>query len=98
MLEMKEVKTIRKIKSIICYIKAIPFWLRYGEWIPHVFKEDSREDDVIIVSTNNSFRVAKDFSHRPNERIHPKATLITCKCKYCGIKEYEWFDVDPIRI
>ena len=87
-----------RIKSILCYIKAIPFWLKCGEWCPHVFKEESREKDVIIISSNNGFRVAKNYSHRPNEIIHPRATLITCKCKYCGVKEYAWFDGNPFKI
>ena len=79
------------MKKIICYIKAIPFFIKSGVWCPHMYIEVSKEK-AIIISTDNNFRISKNLIHRENEKVHPNATLITCKCKYCGEKELSWFD------
>ena len=79
------------MKKLICYIKAIPFFLKTGIWCPHTYIEANREK-AIIISTDNSFRVSKNLNHKENEKVHQNATLMTCKCKYCGEKELSWFD------
>ena len=38
------------MKRILCLVKAIPLFLKCGAWCPHVYKEVSREE-VIIIST-----------------------------------------------
>lgn len=76
---------------IICWARAIPFWVRSGIWCPHVYKEETREP-AIIISTTNSFRVSDNYVHNPNETVHPKATLIKSKCVCCGKEERSWFD------
>ena len=50
------------MKRIICCIKAIPFFLKSGIWCPHIYKEYSKEN-AIIISTNSSFRVSDSYLH-----------------------------------
>lgn len=82
------------IKRIFCWIKAIPFFFKSGVWCPHLYKEESRES-VIIISSENSFRVSENYIHSHNETVHPKATLIKCRCAYCGKEELSWYDKEP---
>ena len=79
------------MKKIICWLKAVPFWIKTGEWISHLYKEDSHER-CIIISTDNTFRVSKDYIHNENETVHPNATLVRAKCVHCGKELLSWFD------
>lgn len=82
---------MKNIKKILCFIKAVPFYIKTGVWCPHTYKDISQED-AIIISSNNSFRVAKDFNHEIDEIVHPKAKLIRSKCIYCGKEDLSWCD------
>lgn len=82
------------IKKTLCYIKAIPLYIKCGVWSPHIYKEETREQ-AIIISTENSFRVSKSFIHNDEEIVHPNATLIKNKCIYCGKENFSWFDREP---
>lgn len=85
------------IKEIGCYIKAIPFWIRSHIWCPHIYGE-TEYTPAIIIASKNSFRISKDYKHNENEKVYPKATLITSKCICCGKKEISWYDSEPIII
>ena len=84
------------MKKIICWIKAIPFFIKSGVWCPHLYEES--KEKAIIISTENSYRVSKDYIHRPNETVHPNATLIRYRCKRCGAEELGWYDREPMVI
>lgn len=79
------------IKRLRCWITAIPFWIKTGEWIPHLYREDSSEKCIIIAS-DTSFRVSKNYIHNENERVYPNATLIRAKCVHCGKELLSWID------
>ena len=36
------------IKKTLCYIKAIPLYIKCGVWSPHIYKEETREQAIII--------------------------------------------------
>lgn len=79
------------MRRLICYLKAIPFFLRSGIWCPHQYIEVSREPKIVI-STDYGFRVSEDYKHELYEKVHPKATLIRSKCLCCGKEDVSWFD------
>ena len=85
------------MKRIVCWIKAIPFFIKTGVWCPHIYIEEVYSEEIII-STDNSFRVSDNYLHTSDETVHPKATLITSKCACCGKEDYSWFDKEPINI
>ena len=85
------------MKKIICYIKALPFFIKKGIWCPHVYKEYAREN-AIIISTDNGFRVSNNLLHTNKETVHPKAILIKSKCKCCGNEDWAWYDKEPLHI
>ena len=76
---------------IICWIKALPLFFKTGIWCPHIYKEETRSEEIII-ATNKSFRVADNYLHTSNETVHPHATLITSKCICCGKTDFSWTD------
>lgn len=79
------------MKKIICYLKAIPFFIRSGVWCPHVYGENVYEP-TIIIATQNHFRVSKDYIHNEHEKVYPNATLIKNKCIYCGHEITSWYN------
>ena len=85
------------MKKLFCYIKAVPFFLRSGIWCPHIYKEISSSQGIII-STSDSFRTADNLSHNENETVHPKAVIIRNKCVCCGHEEITWYDREPVVI
>lgn len=85
------------MKEIICYIKALPLFIKSDVWCPHVYEEVSRSN-AIIISTENGFRVSKNLLHANGEIVHPKATLIKNKCIYCGKEHLSWYDKEPYII
>ncbi|MCM1045264.1 MAG: hypothetical protein NC417_07115 [Candidatus Gastranaerophilales bacterium] len=85
------------MKKVLCYIKAIPLYLRTGVWSPHMYEEISREQGIII-STDHGFRISDILAHKDNEKVHPKAVIIKNKCVYCGHKDISWYDREPFII
>lgn len=79
------------IKKLICYIRAVPLFLKCGAWSPHLFEEVERHE-CIVVSGENYFRESKDLRHLPGERVCRNATVITSKCIRCGVTEEAWFN------
>lgn len=81
------------MKRIVCWLKAIPFWLRTGVWCPHVFII-CESKPAIIIATDKSFRVSENYEHNENETVYPYATLMTWKCECCGTTTTDWSDGD----
>ena len=79
------------MKRIICWAKAIPFWIRSGVWCPHIYVEESREP-AIIIANDKGFRVAQNYMHYHDETVYPKATLIRSRCECCGKEDLSWID------
>jgi hypothetical protein len=77
------------MKRLICYIKAIPLWLRTGLFVPHLY--EATTEDAIIIATDNSFRVADNYNHSEDEVIYPNAIVERCKCVFCGHKTMAWY-------
>lgn len=83
------------MNRITCWINALPFFIRTGIWCPHIYKEEKIET-AIVISTPDSFRISDNYQHLPNETVHKKATVTTCKCIYCGKESKSWFDKEPM--
>ncbi len=77
------------MKRLLCYIKAIPLWLRSGYFVPHLY--ESTFEDAIIIATENGFRVADNYEHSKEETVYKNAVLEKCKCIYCGHKTLAWY-------
>lgn len=85
---------MRKILGkIYCCSKAIKDLIIHHVWIPHVYTQSLSE--AIIIATDKSFRISKNYFHNSNERVYPKAGLITYKGIYCGHTEYGWVSNFP---
>lgn len=79
------------IKRILCVIKAIPFFLKTGELIPHVWEEKECYPAMQIWVSDKGFRVFESsYQHAPNEHIEKNVTLHGLECKYCGKKMMLW--------
>lgn len=76
-------------KRIICYLKAIPFYLRTGEFIPHVFKDTYER--AIVITDGRTFRVSENLEHTAKEHVFPNGCLIRSRCKYCGAEDLSWY-------
>lgn len=85
------------MSRVICWIKALPLLIKTGVWCPHIYKEETRSEKIII-STDNSFRVANNYLHTSNETVHPHATLITNKCICCGKTDFSWIDRQVLKL
>jgi hypothetical protein len=79
-------KLLRRLK---CYLKAIPFFLRSGQWIPHMNTCEYKK--AIIIADENSFRVSNRYEHQIGETVYDNACLITYTCTCCGHKSYAWY-------
>lgn len=85
------------MRKIICYIKAMPLYFMTGVWCPHTYEKMSQEEGIVM-STNNGFKISDSMLHRENEIVHPKATVIKSKCIYCGHEDISWYDKEPYVI
>lgn len=79
-----------ELKIIKCYVKALKNYFKYGSFIPHIYKDVSTEE-TIIIATDTSFRTSTSFEHMPNEKVYPKVLLVTSECVCCGKKMYSWY-------
>lgn len=82
------------MRQMLCYLKAIPFYMRTGIWCPHIYEETNRYK-AIVIADNKSFRVSDNLLHRDDETVHPNAMVIQCKCTCCGSKEVSWYEREP---
>lgn len=77
------------MRKILCWIKAIPFFVNSGIWIPHVYVADYEK--AIIIASRHGFRVSDNYQHSPEETVHKDACLIRYKCLHCGHEEFSWY-------
>ena len=77
------------VKKIKCYIKAVPFYLKSGLFIPHVYKDiEIKRTDIFC--TNKGFRVANTLEHSLDEKLIKDVLVTKSKCIYCGNIEMSW--------
>lgn len=86
-----------KLKEFGCNIKAIPFYMRTGVWIPHLYEEIETHKGIIIAD-ETSFRESESLQHTENEKVYTDATITTMRCVYCGKELKDWYNREPIRI
>ena len=77
------------VKECICQIKAIPFFIKTGLWVPHEYEDTAVQISDIVV-TEDGFRIARDYTHLPGEQIVKDATVTVSQCKCCGKIEMSW--------
>ena len=75
--------------SLMCYIKAIPFYLRTGEFIPHVYVEDEPYIGNIAY-TDNSYREVEGLGHTADEQLAIGVYIYRGVCKHCGKVDFSW--------
>lgn len=78
------------LKIFKCYLKALIEFFKHGVFVPHIFR-DIKCEEAIIIATDNSFRVSKNYIHEPNETVYPRALLVTSKCMCCGKEIQTWY-------
>ena len=86
-----------KFKELKCNMKAIPFLIKTGVWIPHVYEEIETHKGIII-ATDDSFRESTSLCHAENEKVYDDATISTMRCIYCGKEMKDWYYREPIKI
>lgn len=78
------------IESIVCYIKAIPLWIRNkcnkDFFIPHKFIEKDLATPAYINRVTNKIRVASGYAHEIDEEYVPYAVFTVRICKCCGYR------------
>ena len=79
------------MKKIICWLKAIPFYIRSGIWSPHAYDEVERHTGIVIAG-DTYFRESNSFNHLNGEKMYQNATIVTSKCTRCGAMEKAWFN------
>ena len=77
------------LKSIKCYLKAIPCFLRTGEYVTHCYVEKERFVHDIFV-TDIGFRISSSMEHSDDEEYIKEAILIGWECKRCGKAIMTW--------
>lgn len=77
------------MKYLICWLKAIPLWLRTGEFVPHLY--ESTYEPGIVIATENGFRISDNYTHTPAEVVYKDACIERYKCIYCGHEEIGWY-------
>lgn len=80
----------RRSPKLVCWLKAIPLWIKTGYFVPHLY--DVTTEPAIIISTERGFRIADSYEHEDGEIVHPYAVLEKCKCVFCGHEELSWYE------
>ena len=75
---------------LICWLKALPFFLRTGVWCPHLYKEAGIKKAMVAVGADY-FRETRRLEHMPGERVYTNATIITDRCVCCGKENRTWY-------
>lgn len=81
------------MKIVLCWIKAIPLWIKTGHFVPHIFEVVSKEP-AIIIAGKDYFRVSETYEHEVGEEVIRNALLEKSKCTCCGKEEVCWYDLD----
>ena len=77
------------VKEFICNLKAIPFYIKTGLWVPHEYVDESVNVSDIFV-TEKGFRIADSLTHAPNETYVKNAKVMISRCSCCGHIETSW--------
>lgn len=82
------------IKRIMCYIKAIPMWVRHwfnpDYYCPHLYRDIKEFRESIFVKPNGKFRIADTYTHTIDEKFVYMAYLTGCECVRCGHRMLEF--------
>lgn len=87
----------RNMKKLLCDIKAIPFFMRTGVWVPHEYVE-VKQYKTNIAATEDGFRETDSLQHADYERLYVNATVTVLKCEHCGYEEKSWHNKEPRRV
>ena len=49
------------MKRLLCWIKAIPLWIRTGHFAPHLYEREY--ENRIVIATERSFRLSDSLEH-----------------------------------
>ena len=80
------------MKELLCKIMAIPFFLKTGEFVPHIYREVETKKCNIWLS-GNSFRIATGtLDHQPNEMLVKNVNVHKLVCIRCGHTITTWDD------
>lgn len=80
------------MKEFLCKLRAIPFFLKTGEFIPHIYREVETKHCDIWLSCN-SFRIATGtLNHQPNEMLVKNVNVHKMVCIRCGHAITNWDD------
>ena len=76
-------------KELMCYIRAIPLWVRKGfdkdYFCPHLYRDIGEYSAKIFVNQKTGkFRIADSYAHEFGEKYEPNAIIIGRQCVRCG--------------
>ena len=77
------------MKKLLCWIKAIPLWLRTGLFVPHLY--EATTEDAIVIASVDGFRVSDNYEHANDEVVFKNAVVERCKCVFCGHETITWY-------
>lgn len=76
---------------ILCYIYAIPTWIRTHKWSPHFYEEVFDTNRDIFVNSYGQFRIVKEYYTKQEDETYIKnARIVTCQCIRCGKVKRVW--------
>ena len=78
------------MKRLLCWIKAIPLWIRTGHFAPHLY--ECEYENRIVIATERSFRLSDSLEHKPGEIVYRNAIVQKCRCIYCGHEDVGWYE------
>ena len=64
------------INRIKCFLIAVVDFVKHGTFVQHLFVEET-EEPVIIIATEDSFRVSNSFQHERGEMVYPNKNIIS---------------------
>lgn len=81
------------MKKLVCWIKAVPLWIKSGYFVPHEFEVVSQERTIVIAG-KDYFKVSDNYEHQAGEEVVRNALLEKSRCIHCGKEEVCWYDLD----
>ena len=87
------------IKTIKCFLKAIPFFLRTRIWASHFWVEKETYPAIDVWVSDKNFRIRENgYEHYPWEHLERNVTLHGLECKRCGKRMMTWDKGDVIQL
>ena len=87
------------LAELKCYWRAIPFFFKTGNWIPHLWIEKQTYPASEIWVSEKNFRIrGNGYEHYPWEHLEKNVTLHGLECKHCGKKMMTWDKDDVIQL